>query len=451
MTTLRPYQWQMVDHITANKRSALFVPMGMGKSLATLTALDALSFVDDVFPVLIVAPLRVAKTTWPDEIDKWAHTRHMRVSCVTGTAKERHAALKVDADIYTTNYDNLVWLGNTLDEWMFKTVVADELTKLKGFRLRQGTKRAAALAKHAHDTPRFIGLTGTPAPNGLADLWAQVWFLDQGQRLGRTFSSFENRWFRTDYTGYNLIPIPGSQQEIESRIKDVCLSLDPKDHFDLREPIVNVISVKLPPKADKLYRDMERQMYIELAGEPIEAFNAASKTIKSLQLCNGAAYTDDSGTWVEVHDAKLDALESIIEEASGMPVLVAYHFKSDLDRLTQRFPQGRHLDADPQTIRDWNDGKIPILFAHPASAGHGLSLQHGSNIIAFFGLWWNLEEHLQIIERIGPTRQAQSGYDRPVFVHYIAAHNTVDLLVIERLRTKKSVQEILLSALKTRT
>jgi SNF2 family DNA or RNA helicase len=449
---LRPYQWAMSDHIHAHKRCALYAGMGLGKSVSTLTAIDALSLVEDVYPALIIAPLRVARSTWPDEIAKWPHLNHLRVSCVLGSVKERVTALTVEADIFTINYDNLVWLSELVtqsgEEWPFKTIVADEMTRLKGFRLRQGSVRAKALAKHAHKSPRFIGLTGTPASNGLADLWGQVHFLDKGERLGRTFSAFSNRWFRVGYDGFKVEPLPTAQGEIESRIKDLCLSLNAKDHFALSEPIVNVIEVDIPTKARRLYDAMEREMFLELNGVEVEAFNAASKTIKCLQLANGAIYTGDTGDWEQVHDAKLDALESVIEEASGMPVLVAYHFKSDLVRLQKRFPQGRHLDANEKTIKDFNAGLIPVLFAHPASAGHGLSLQHGSNIIAFFGLWWDLEQHMQIIERIGPTRQAQSGYDRPVFVHYITAKDTVDQVVLDRIRTKRSVQELLLEAMK---
>jgi len=208
--------------------------------------------------------------------------------------------------------------------------------------------------------------------------------------------------------------------------------------------------VDLPPKARKHYKEMEDAMYTELEGIELEAFNAAAKTVKCLQLAAGAAYTDDTGKWKETHKVKLEALESIIEEAAGMPVLVAYNFKSDLARLLKAFPQGRHLDKNPATIVDWNAGRIPVLFAHPASAGHGLNLQDGGNILVFFSPNWNLEEHLQIIERIGPTRQLQAGYDRPVFIHRIIARNTVDELVLERLTTKRRVQDVLLDSMKKR-
>jgi SNF2 family DNA or RNA helicase len=243
-----------------------------------------------------------------------------------------------------------------------------------------------------------------------------------------------------------------AQVEIQEKLKDVCLTISAKDWFDLRQPIVTNIEVILPVKARKHYNEMEKEMFTSLdTGHAIEAFNAAAKTQKCLQIANGAMYVGEGAIeWTELHKAKLDALDSVIEEAAGMPVLVAYHFKSDLARLLKAFPQGRQLDKNPQTIRDWNEGKIPVLFAHPASAGHGLNLQDGGNIIVFFGLNWNLEEHLQIIERIGPTRQLQAGYDRPVFIYRIIAKDTVDDLVLERLETKKEVQEILMTAMKKR-
>lgn len=309
---------------------------------------------------------------------------------------------------------------------------------------------------HSHVT-RFIELTGTPAPNGLPDLWGQAYFLDKGVRLGRSFNAFKSRWFQSiqlgaDRHAVRLEPLPFAQAQIEAALRDICLSLDAKDYFDIAAPITNVMRVELPAKARQLYRAMEKEMFLTLdSGHDIEAFEAASKTLKCLQLASGAIYHEaGNDAFYEVHDAKLQALESIVEEAAGMPVLVAYHFKSDLARLTQAFPKGRALDANPQTIRDWNAGKIPILFAHPASAGHGLNLQDGGNILVFFSHWWDLEQFQQILERIGPTRQAQAGHDRPVFVHYIVAADTVDELVMERRDSKRAVQDLLIEAMKRR-
>jgi SNF2 family DNA or RNA helicase len=450
--TPRAYQHQLIGHMLDLPRCGGWAGMGMGKTVSTLMSLDMLELVEPG-PALVLAPLRVAASTWPDEAKKWGNLRNVEVSAVIGTPEQRRAALRRPASIYTTNYDNLVWLVEELGErWPFRKVVADESTRLKSFRLRQGGKRAQALARVAHcKVDRFIELTGTPSPNGLQDLWGQAWFLDRGQRLGRTWEAFVQRWFRSipGDNGFTRIePMPFAQEQIEDRMRDLCLSLDARDWFDIRQPIENVIRVELPKRARALYEDMEREMFMQLDGHEIEAFSAAAKTIKCLQIANGAAYTDEAGNWSEVHDAKLQALEDVIEEAAGMPVLVAYHFKSDLARLLRAFPKGRHLDQDPQTIRDWNAGKIPILFAHPASAGHGLNLQDGGNILVMFGHWWDLEQYQQIVERIGPTRQAQAGHDRPVFIHHIVAADTIDEIVMARRESKREVQDLLLEAMK---
>ena len=458
----RPYQTAMIEHALDLPRGALFAGMGMGKSCATLSALQILDLVEPG-PALVCAPLRVAQSTWPDEAAKWDHLAGFEVVPIVGSLEQRRAALRRRAPVFTTNYEQLPWLAEELgDRWPFTKVVADESTRLKSFRgsvqqSKTGKEfvrvdsgvRAKALAKVAQRVRRWINLTGTPAPNGLQDLWGQTWFIDQGQRLGRTYEGFKQRWFRPHPSGYGVEPFPHTQKEIEARLADVCLSLDARDHFDLAEPIVNVVRVELPAKARKLYRDMERQMFATIGDHPVEAFNAASRTMKCLQLANGAAYVDEEATqWVEVHDAKIQALDSIVEEAAGAPVLVAYHFRSDLARLQRAFPKARHLDQDPQTIRDWNAGRIPLLLAHPASAGHGLNLQDGGNILAVFGHWWDLEQYQQMVERIGPTRQAQAGHDRPVFIHQIIAADTVDELVMARRESKREVQDLLLEAMK---
>lgn len=454
----KPYQRQIMHCILDKGRCAIWAGMGLGKSSSTLMALDVLyNFHGEAQPTLVLAPLRVARSTWPDEVRKWRQFSSLEVVPIVGTEAERIAALKRDAPIYATNYEQLPWLVERYgDQWPFATIIADESTRLKSFRLRQGGQRARALGRVAHKhARRFIQLTGTPAPNGLLDLWGQMWFIDAGQRLGRTYTGFVQRWFRQlpGGDGFQRIePLPHAQAEIQDSLRDVCLTLDPKDWFDLREPIVNVVRVELPKKARALYRDMEREMFASIEGHDIEAFGAAARTIKCLQLANGAAYVGESNEqFIEVHDAKLQALDSIIEEAAGAPVLVAYHFRSDLARLLRTFPRGVALGDDPGVIVAWNAGKIPVLFAHPASAGHGLNLQDGGNIVAFFGHWWNLEEHDQIIERIGPVRQAQAGHDRPVFVHYIVAADTVDELVMARRETKRGVQDLLKEAMKARS
>ncbi|MGP0955196.1 SNF2-related protein [Serratia sp. CY82433] len=456
--TSRPYQDLIINHLLDTPRSNVWAGMGMGKTVATLTGLEDLFMAgSETQPALVLAPLRVAASTWPDEVEKWGHLRNIEIQPIVGTAKERAAALfNSNASVFTTNYDNLVWLVEQLGgRWPFGTVIADESTRLKSFRLRQGGKRAAALAKVAHKhVHRWVNLTGTPAPNGLIDLWGQAWFVDQGERLGRTYSAFTSRWFNSiQFPGQQWSKLearPCAQEQMQAALHDVTISLDAADWFDIDAPIHNVIRVPLPPKARSQYLAMEKEMFLELNGAGVEALNAAAKTVKCLQIASGAIYTDDAGTWAEVHDAKLQALDSILSESGGMPVLVAYHFKSDLARLLKAFPKGRQLDADPQTIRDWNAGKIPVLFAHPASAGHGLNLQDGGNILVFFSHWWDLEQYQQIIERIGPTRQAQAGHRRPVWIHHIIAVDTTDEMVMERRNSKREVQDILLEAMKKR-
>lgn len=454
---LRDYQRAIVGHMLDHERCNVWAGMGTGKTVSTLTALQGLAAVEDPFPALVLAPLRVASSTWPGEVQKWAHLQGLKLAAAVGDVNARVAAVHAQADIVATNYEQIPWLVEHLgDQWPFRTVIADEATRLKSFRARQGGKRAQALGKVAHKhTRRWVNLTGTPAPNGFMDLWGQQWFIDAGARLGRSFSAFEDRWFRVKRApgqqyGGTVELLEGAQAEIESRLADCTLTVRAADFLDLPPLVENTIEVELPATARRHYRELEREMFTVLAGgAEIEAFNAAGRTMKCLQAANGALYTDQQGAWKELHNAKIDALSSVVEEAAGAPVLVAYQFKSDLARLQHAFPQGRALDADPRTIEAWNLGRIPLLFAHPQSAGHGLNLQEGGNILVFFGLWWDLEAHEQIIERIGPTRQAQAGYNRPVYVHRIVARQTVDELVLQRLQTKASVQQVLLEAMKT--
>lgn len=450
------YQDQIIDHVLNNPRSAVWAGMGMGKTSSSLFVLGLLKILNGE-KALVIAPLRVARTTWIDEVAKWDDFNDINIVPIIGNKKQREAALRTDADVYTINYENLPWLVEHLgDDWCFSTVVADESTKLKGFRLRQGSKRAQALAKVAHKhVKRFIQLTGTPSPNGLQDLWGQAWFLDGGQRLGKSFKAFTNRWFTPEQVGADAHaivyrPRPNARREIEERLKDLCITLDARDWFGIDEPIVRNIYVDLPHQAQSIYDEMEQDLYTQINGTDVEAANAAVKSAKCLQIASGIIYDEDMN-WTQLHDEKIQALDEIVNESGGTPILVAYHFKADLERLLKAFPQGRVLDSDPQTLRDWNSGKIPLLFAHPASAGHGLNLQDGGNILVFFGHWWNLEEYQQIIERIGPTRQKQAGYDRPVFIYHILTRNTVDEVVMARRNTKRQVQDLLLEAMKRKT
>jgi hypothetical protein len=769
----REYQGLIISHILKVMRCAIFADMGTGKSLATLTALDALLLAGEDAPVLIVAPLIVARDTWPDEVRKWEHLRDLTIAPVLGKEPDRLAALRRPANIYTINYENLVWLIKHFgDRWPFRTVVIDESRRLKSFRLRQGGKRTAALAKVAHTKiTRMIHLTGAPCPNGLGDLWGSCWFLDAGHRLGRTYTAFRDRWFQKDYDGYGSTALPFAQEQIQGALSDICLRIDAADWFDLTAPIQVNRYIDLPPKVRIKYREMEKDMFTQIEDRSAEAFNAAARTQKCLQLCiaedtevltekgwtpiqhfdsseklwdgmafvnadklvcqgiqkvlccwgvymtpehkvltsmgwrkalevycggfnrskfrlpcdtaprgldngalkksdmegalhlwkrdsshrrephesgaggkevvrvpqggdatgsvgvarddktpsiphlerheaavyersgkgleelrraghrgvqkvvgffrgflgrygadlvhrgdnrpyrqqsgvrapqlplgehsptveqhtpersnthakrgddsgasrrlvwaekgnavreikkrvgsprcgnntprreaqtfdiqdagprnrfvvrppgggipfivhncNGAIYVDplDGGEqkgpkdWKEVHDLKLQALESIIEEAGGSPVLVAYHFKSDLARLRKAFPKGLVL-SDPVQMKKFKTGKYEIGFGHPASMGHGTDgLQEHCHRIAFFGHWWDLDQRDQIIGRVGPVRQFQAGHKRPVYIYNILARSTADELVLARHETKREVQDLLLEAMKRR-
>lgn len=353
-------------------------------------------------------------------------------------------------------------------EYFASGVRVHNCTRLKGLRVSvrtsskgkefiagQGSSRAKALASIAHRKVRhWINATGSPAPNGLVDLWGQQWFVDGGRRLGHSFTAFQNRWFRAlpGGDGYSRVePLPHAQAEIESLMRQTSITVEAKDWFPLEEVIERNVFVDLPPKARSHYRDMEKNLFTELAQGEVEVFNAGSKTQKCLQIASGIIYYDDERNWAEVHSEKIDALKSIFEETNGENLLVAYQHRADLARILKAFPKARELDANPKTLAAWNRGEIRMLVCHPASAGHGLSLQHGGRILVDFSTGWNLEYDEQVIERIGPTRQAQSGYERSVFRYRIVARDTLEQhSVIPRLKSKMSVQDALKAAMKVR-
>jgi SNF2 family DNA or RNA helicase len=445
----------MLDHLAQHERAGIFAGMGSGKTLATLVALQNVDLFDEA-PVLVIAPKRVANKTWPDEVKAWPAFKHLDIAPIIGTQTERSQALARDVPIHTINYDNLPWLVDHigLAGWRWKVIVADESTRLKNYRTTQGGKRTQALARVAWlpKVRRFIELTGTPTPNGLLDLWGPLWFLDRGERLGRSFAAYQDRWFQKPVRGgeFSVVrAVSWAQEQIQDRIRDICITIDPSDYVDVPEPIYNKITVELPTKAKGMYRQMEREMFLQIREHEIEAVHAASRTIKCLQLANGAIYLNAERTqWEPVHEAKLEALDSIIEEAAGSPVLVAYHFKTDLERLRKRYPDFATFDDNPKTEDAWNEGRYRGMFIHPASGGHGSNLQWGGRILAFYGHWWDLELRQQVIERIGPMRQMQAGLDRQVFIHDIVAENTVDEDVLLRHASKRSIQDILLEAMK---
>jgi hypothetical protein len=463
------HQLEMIEHGQAHPRCAFFARMGSGKTSACLTLVHELALVEPG-RTLVLAPLRVARDTWPNEATKWEHLRGMSVLPIVGTEADRIAALKLDVDCHTVNYDVLPWLIEYLltnnFTWRWSRVVADESTRLKSFRLggykKDGTpkgtagggERAKAIGRVAHArVKRWINLTGTPSPQGLVDLWGQTWFLDAGQRLGRTFDAFRKRWFSYDQYARTYSTHEFAQAQIHELLGDICIT--PQLPFKVDEPVVIPVEVELPARARAQYREMERKMFAEISGHEIEAFTAAAKSMKCLQLANGAAYIGEADApgerkWIEVHDAKLQALESIVEEAAGMPVLVAYQFKSDLARILKSF-KGAVDISKPAGEKAFREGRAVIGAAHPASMGHGIDgLQDVTNICALFGHWWNLEEYLQLIERIGPVRQKQSGHNRPVYVYAIIAKDTVDEDVMYRRESKREVQDILLEAMKRR-
>jgi SNF2 family DNA or RNA helicase len=446
----------MIDHILEHRRCAIWAAMGAGKSSAVLHALKGIGLFDQG-PALILGPKRVARDVWPAEATKWDDFGE-EVVPIMGTQTERFQAMGRKALFYSTNYEQLPWLVKHHGRnWPYRTLVADEATRLQGFRLMQGTQRASAFGKVAWlpRVERVVELTGTPAPNGLKNLWGQLWPIDRGDRLGRSYDAFKQRWFARSWDGYGIEPLPFAQEQIQDLLRDICITIDPRDYgLKLDAVIETDIMVELPDKARDLYREMEKRMFLELEHElgvhEVEAVSAAGRTNKCLQLANGAVIHDTkSGAWQEVHNAKLDALESIVEEANGMPVLVSYQFVSDFVRIKRAFPKAKGIDET--TEKEWNAGHVPMLVCHPASAGHGLNLQLGSNILVDFSSGWNLEHDDQIVERIGPMRQYQSGLDRPVYRYRIMAENTVDLLVKERRASKRSVQAILLEAMKRRS
>lgn len=423
--------------------------MGGGKTASGLITTDRRMLTGDVDRTLVVAPLRVARSVWPKECRIW--TPHLACDFIGGEGVGRRDLTTSTAPIVSINFENVPVLLEQYAQkgkrWPFQSIIVDEASKLRGYRHRGGTKRSGALMKLAWSSKYFTELTGTPAANGLMWLWAQLYYLDRGVRLGRTMEAFKQRWFRPPWKGeYGPQILPHSQEEIQDRVKDLCLSVDLSKYLDVKKPIINNVEVELPPEAKKRYKEMEREYYTELKeGVTVEALSAAIKGNKLLQMANGAVYYDKQGSWANVHDVKLDALDSIVEELGGAPLMVVYQYKPDLAKILKRFPQARQL----KTIKDEDDfcaGKLPMLVLHPSSGGHGLSLHQNCNNAALYGLTFDLELYQQVLERIGPVRQAQAGKTCPVFVHRIMAIGTQDYDAAERLDTKASVQEILMRA-----
>ena len=438
---LHTYQLRAVDFIQQRKRCALWLDMGLGKSVTTLTAAADLLDSFAISRVLVIAPLRVANSVWKQEAALWEHLRHLKVQVCTGSEKARLSALQSQADIYVINRENVPWLvGQYGKRWPFDCVVIDEASSFKN----ASSQRFKALRKTLPDTEYMVLLTGTPSPNGLLDLWAQIYLIDFGNTLGRTMTAYKQRFFEQDYMGYKFTPRTGSADKIHALLRPHVLSMSAADYLQLPDRIDLVERVTLPPDALQAYRDFEKTLLAELPnGDEVEAMSAAVLANKLLQFSNGAMYTDDLGNWSEIHDAKLDALADLIEQNPSENILLAYNYKTDLVRLQKRFPQARVLDKDPDTVRAWNDGDIQLLLAHPASAGHGLNLQRGGSLIIWFGLNWSLELYQQFNARLH-----RQGQDKPVRIVHLIADGCIDERVMGVLSDKDAMQSALLQALK---
>ena len=442
------YQTYAIDYIKTHPISAVFLDMGLGKTSITLTAINDLLYDSfEVSKVLVIAPLRVARDTWPAEIEKWDHLKNLKCSVAVGNESQRKAAFMRRASVYIINRENLQWLidgsGIPFD---FDMVVIDELSSFKN----HGAKRFRALMKVRPSIKRIVGLTGTPASNGLMDLWSEFKVLDMGKRLGRFITQYRNDYFTPDKRNgqiiYSYKPLPFAEEAIYSRIADITISMKSTDHLKMPELISNEYTVQLSDDELARYEKLKNELVLNLDGEEITAANAASLSGKLCQMANGAIY-NDAGDVVEIHDRKLDALEDIIEAANGKPLLVAYWFKHDLKRIKARLeklhiPFSR-LD-DSESLCRWNNGEITVALIHPASAGHGLNLQAGGSTLVWYGLTWSLELYQQTVARL--WRQGQTS--KTVVVQHIITRGTIDTRIMKALSLKEHTQTALIDAVK---
>ena len=437
------YQQFATDFILNQSICCLMLDMGLGKTVITLTALWQLALDSfDVSRVLVIAPKRVAEDTWPKELAKWEHLTGLTFSLVLGSATERKAALQRKAFLYIINRENVAWLVKN-HYWDFDMVVIDELSSFKSNK----AERFKAMKKVRPTVTRIVGLTGTPAPNTLLDLWPQMYLLDMGQRLGRFIGGFRDRFFLPDKRNREIIysykPREGAEDAIYALISDICISMKAADYLDMPERIDNRIEVSMSPKERKLYDDFQKDMVLSIGDEQLDAANAAALSNKLLQMANGAVYGEDKKV-IPIHDRKLDALEDLVEGANGKPLLVAYWYKHDLQRIKARFKNARCIDT-AKDIDDWNAGQIPLALIHPASAGHGLNLQDGGCTIVWFGLTWSLELYQQLNARL--WRQGQK---HTVVIHHIITKGTHDEDVMRALENKDTRQSALIEAVRAR-
>jgi len=438
------YQTRAKDFILEHPKAGMLLEMGLGKTVITLTAIDVL--INELFEVdrvLVIAPKRVAEDTWTREHAKWDHLRHLRVSKVLGSPEQRRRALAVDADIYVIGRDNVVWLVEQCRQgWPFDMVVIDELSSFKN----PQAKRFRALKKVIPKASRVVGLTGTPSANGLMDLWAEIYLLDRGERLGHTLGAYREKYFRpgarNGYVVFKWEPLRGSREKIEAAISDICISMSADDYLTLPKRIDNLIPVKLSPQEMKQYKTMEAEQLLHIDDEDVVALNAAAVMTKLLQIANGSVYSHE-GNVVRLHDAKLEALLEIIDTTDS-PVLIFYSYKHDLAAIKAAIPGARTLDG-PEDIAEWNAGRVQVLLAHPASVGYGLNLQEGGHVIVWYGLTWSLELYQQANARL-----YRQGQDKPVIIHHLIAEGTVDEQVMRALQEKDMSQADLMAALKER-
>lgn len=440
------YQSYATDFIINNPIAAVFLEMGLGKSVITLTAMKKLFETNTVCKVLVIAPLRVARDTWPQEIKKWDHLKGMKYAVAVGTETERKAAILKSEPVTIINRENVDWLINKSGlPFDFDMVVIDELSSFKSY----GAKRFKALLKVRPFIKRIVGLTGTPSSNGLMDLWAEFRILDFGKRLGRYITRYRLSYFEPDKRNAQMVfsykPLPGAEDAIYDKISDITISMKSVDYLDMPECVINEVPVFMSPSEQSVYDDFREDMVIKLKNEEIDAANAAVLSGKLLQMANGAVY-DEMGEAHLIHDRKLDMLEDLIEGANGKPVLVAYWFKHDLVRIEQRLKTLKIPYAKLDTtdsIERWNKGEVPVMLCHPASSGHGLNLQAGGSTLIWFGLTWSLELYQQTNARL--WRQGQK---ETVVIHHIICGGTIDEDVMDALKRKEKTQSALIDAVK---
>lgn len=443
------YQRYSIEQIIKNPFVALWLDCGLGKTVITLTALWWMRYrMLCIGKTLVIAPKKVAESTWSSEAEKWDHLQDLRISVVLGTGAQRIRALREDADVYVINRENTQWLvklyGNA---WPFDVVVLDESSSFKSHQ----AKRFKALRAARPKIGRLIELTGTPSPHGLMDLWAQVFLLDGGQRLGRTITKYREMYFLPDKRSQTQIftykPREGAEEEIYKRISDICISMKSEDYLELPDMVVDDIPVMLDLRAAKAYAEMEKTMLLPVDDELVTASTAATLAGKLLQLCNGAAY-NEAGDVTEVHDCKIESFLETVEQLGGEHALVYYYFRHDRDRLLDALARSGfvvRVYSGSQDADDWNAGKIDILLAQPASCGYGLNLQQGGHHVIWFGLTWSLEDYQQANKRLH-----RQGQEKPVIIHRLIVMDGMDESVVQSLEHKDSAQEALLSALKAR-